>query len=239
MSISRLDKILVSQNIGSRKEVQKLIKKGNVYIDGLIEKNYSKKIDPNINIINICGENLNFRRYMYIMMNKPSGVISASNDPNKKTVIDLIPDKLHIKDLFPAGRLDIDTEGLLIITNDGDFSHKMLSPSKRVYKLYEALIDGKITTKEINTFNEGIVFNNGERCLPAKLNVIDEINEKSIVQILICQGKFHQIKKMFLVVGMKVLKLKRNQIGNLKLDENLAPGECRELTQEEMESIFL
>lgn len=238
MSLSRLDKILVSQNVGTRKEVQELIKKGNVKIDNTIQKKYDIKIDPEINTIKVCGEILNFRRYMYIMMNKPSGVISASNDLRQKTVIDLVPKELYRRKLFPAGRLDIDTEGLIILTDDGIFSHKMLSPVKKVYKLYEAYIDNVISQDNIIQFKEGIVFNTGEKCLPAELKLLKQDGKNSLVEIKICEGKFHQVKKMFLSIGMKVLHLKRTQIGSLRLDKSLKPGECRELTPQELELIF-
>ena len=238
MLLSRIDKVLVSQNVGTRKEVQKLIRKGEVTIDGNIERDYSKKIDPEINIIKISGEILVFHHYMYIMMNKPAGVVSASRDPKKKTVLDLVPEKLYRRNLFPAGRLDIDTEGLLIITNDGNFSHKMLSPVKKVYKIYEALINGVVTFREIAEFKKGISLENGEVYLPAELKIIKNDGKNSVVEVRVCQGKFHQVKRMFLAVGLKVLHLKRKQIGNLRLDDKLRLGDCREMTPAEIDLIF-
>ncbi len=238
MPLSRIDKILVSQNIGTRKEVQKLIKKGEVTVNNIVEKDYSKKIDPEISNIKISGETLVFHHYMYIMMNKPGGVISASRDSKKKTVLDLVPKELYRRNLFPAGRLDIDTEGLLIITNDGNFSHKMLSPVKKVYKIYEALVSGIVTSKEIADFKKGITLENGEVYLPAELKIIKNDDKNSVVEVKICQGKFHQVKRMFLAVGLKVLHLKRKQIGGLKLDDKLGLGDCREMTPAEIDLIF-
>ena len=238
MPIERIDKILVSQGIGSRKEVKSRIKSGEVAVDGKILRDSAQKIDPENQNITVCGEELHFRRYLYLMMNKPKGVLSASRDTRQQTVLDLIPQKWYRKGLFPAGRLDIDTVGLIIITDDGEFAHKMLSPKKKVYKRYEAVVDGMVTEKEQEQFREGIEFLDGTVCLPAEL-LIRKSAKQSEVTIEICEGKFHQIKKMFLAVGMKVLFLKRVQIGKLRLDPHLKEGECRELTQEEICQIFL
>lgn len=237
MSLERLDKVLSNQNIGSRKEIRELAKKGLIKVNGEIEKRYDIKIDADKDKISVNGQNITIKRYIYIMMNKPAGIVSASRDPKAKTVIDLVPLELLRKGLFPAGRLDKDTEGLLIITNDGDFSHRMLSPKRHIYKLYEAVVKGEISQREIDLFRNGIVFNDGTRCLPAEL-VIDKSGENSIVKVKICEGKFHQVKKMFLAVGSEVLYLKRWRIGNLDLDESLKLGECRELTAKELERIF-
>lgn len=239
MPLERLDKILVSQNIGSRKEVKSLVKKGLVKVDGETQKQYDIKIDASISDIEVCGEKINFRRNMYIMMNKPSGVVSASNDSRARTVVDLVPKELYRRGLFPAGRLDKDTEGLLIITDDGDFAHRMLSPSNHVYKLYQAKVSGKVTEDKIKAFNEGIQFMDGTKCLPAHIKVVSEQGDCTVTEVSICEGKFHQVKKMFLAVGCEVLHLKRKRIGKLELDEKLSPGECRELTPNELCDIFL
>ena len=233
--MERLDKILVSQNIGSRKEVQKIIRQKTVTVDGNVVTKPETKVDTNSSVIEVGGKTLNFKRHIYIMMNKPQGVVSATEDKNDKTVLDLVPEHLWRKGLFPAGRLDKDTEGLLIITDDGDFAHKMLSPKSGVYKRYYAEVDGKITEDTVKAFEKGIVFADGTECLPGKLEIKGE--NSGIAEI--CEGKFHQVKKMFLVCGLKVTFLKRISIGNLVLDSNLPIGECRELEKTEQDAIFI
>ncbi len=235
--MERIDKILVSQNFGSRKQVHALIKNSCVKINGEVCRLKDYKINPENDEIVVNGEKLQYNLHVYIMMNKPSGVLSASNDKNEKTVIDLLPDELKRKGLFPAGRLDKDTEGLLIITDDGDFAHKMLSPKKKVYKLYMAVVDGEITEDTICAFEQGIVFADGTKCLPAKLEA-EKIDENSTGFVKICEGKFHQVKKMFLTCGLKVVYLKRLQVGGLKLDVNLHKGEARKMTELEKSLIF-
>lgn len=237
MAKERIDKILSSQGFGSRKEVQTLIKRGFVVVDNTIVKKIGEKFDPEADIITVMGKPINFKKNIYIMMNKPAGVISASMDPTMKTVLDLLPKHLHRKGLFPAGRLDRNTEGLLIITNDGDFAHKMLSPKNKVYKKYEAIIDGTVTETQIQQFENGITLQNGISYKPARLNII-ESGSRSIVEVTICEGKFHQIKRMFVAVGMHVIYLKRIKIGNLYLDPCLKLGECKELSELEINSMF-
>ncbi len=233
--MDRLDKILVSQNIGSRKEVQKLIRQKSVTVDGEVVTKPECKVDVEISTITVSGKPVEFKRYIYIMMNKPQGVVSASTDKKEKTVIDLVPENLYRKGLFPAGRLDKNTEGLLIITDDGDFAHKMLSPKKQIYKRYYVEVDGEIYEEMIEAFEKGVVFSDGTKCLPAKL----EIDGKNSGFVEICEGKFHQVKKMFQVFNLKVTFLKRISIGMLKLDGNLPIGECRELEKTEQNAIFV
>lgn len=236
--MERLDKILVSQGIGSRKEVQKLIKCGSVCVDGVTVKKIDFKTDAENSTITVCGQALNYSKNIYIMLNKPSGVVSATNDNHDKTVIDILPEEYRRKGLFPAGRLDKDTEGLLIITDDGDFAHKMLSPKNHVEKKYVAVLDKEITQETIEKFENGIVFADGTKCLPAKLEILpDSSNKKGIVTI--CEGKFHQVKKMFICCGLKVVHLKRISIGNLYLDSNLPIGSCKLMTKLDKELIFV
>ena len=232
--MDRLDKILVSQNIGSRKDVQKLLKSKVVTVDGEIVTKGDFKVDTDKNVIKINGEVLNVKKHLCIMMNKPQGVVSATEDKNDKTVIDLVPKELYRKGLFPAGRLDKDTEGLLIITDDGDFAHKMLSPNKNIYKRYYVEVDNEIPKDLIKHFYNGVVFKDGTKCRRARLEIID--NNKGYVEI--CEGKFHQVKKMFQVFNLKVTFLKRIAIGNLVLDDNLPIGSCRELNKNEQNAIF-
>lgn len=233
--MERIDKILASQNFGSRKQVHKLIKSKAVTINGDLCRDVSQKVNPQTDSIRVNGEELVFKKHLYIMMNKPAGVLSASRDKNAKTVLDLLPDNLKRKGLFPAGRLDKDTEGLLIITDDGDFAHRMLSPGKKVYKRYFARLDNPVNEDVKEKFRQGIVFSDGTQCMPAKLEICDD---KRCTVVSICEGKFHQVKKMFACCNLQVEYLKRLSIGRLALDENLALGESKELSDCEKQLIF-
>lgn len=236
--MDRIDKILVSQNLGSRREVQKLIKSGNVLIDGKICKSVDLKIDPENCEIKVNGQALSYMKNIYIMMNKPCGVLSASRDKNCETVLDLIPQEYRRKGLFPAGRLDKDTQGLLIITDDGDFAHRMLSPKKHVEKKYIATLDNEITDNTIKAFESGIVFADGTKCRPALLEYTNN-NDKKCGIVTICEGKFHQVKKMFCCCGLNVVQLKRISIGKLYLDSNLPIGKCKLMSKLDKQLIFI
>lgn len=233
----RIDKFLVSQNIGTRKEVQKLVRQGLVSVDDQVIKKPETKLDPDINKVKVNGQEVNYRQYVYIIMNKPKGYISASNDKNAETVVDLVPQEMRRKNLFPAGRLDKDTTGLLIITDDGDFAHRMLSPKKHVEKIYKATLDGKVTEEMVKNFEEGISFYDGTLCLSAKL--IPEKENPCVARVIIREGKYHQVKKMFLTQGLTVKELHREQIGMLKLPKDLLPGQCRFMQEVEKQGIFL
>lgn len=235
--MDRIDKILVSQGIGSRREVQKRIKSGEVTVNGEIIRKPEFKANAENDKIAVLGKVLNYSEHIYIMMNKPAGVVSASNDNHDKTVIDILPDEYKRKGLFPAGRLDKDTEGLLIITDDGDFAHRMLSPKKHVDKQYIAQLDGEITEKIIQKFKQGIIFADGTKCLPAKLEIYN--NDKKTGLVTICEGKFHQVKKMFISCGLNVVHLQRISIGGLYLDGNLPIGGCKLLTNLDKKLIFV
>lgn len=236
--MERIDKILASQGTLSRKDAHALLRSGKVTVDGKTVRAADAKADPEMQEICVDGKTLNYQKWVYLMLNKPAGVVSASRDPREKTVVDLVPEELRRKGLFPAGRLDKDTEGLLIITDDGDFAHRMLSPKKEVDKFYEAVLDGPVGEKEIRAFENGIVLEDGTECLPAGLSVLRD-GEQPLVCVRIREGKFHQVKKMALAVGRKVLKLKRVRIGMLMLDGTLKPGECRALSEEERALVFL
>lgn len=235
--MDRIDKILVSQGIGSRREVQKRIKSGEVTVNGEIIRKPEFKANAENDKIAVLGKVLNYSEHIYIMMNKPAGVVSASQDNHDKTVIDILPDGYKRKGLFPAGRLDKDTEGLLIITDDGDFAHRMLSPKKHVDKQYIAQLDGEITEKTIQNFKQGIIFADGTKCLPAKLEIYN--NDKKTGLVTICEGKFHQVKKMFISCGLNVVHLQRISIGGLYLDGNLPIGGCKLLTNLDKKLIFV
>lgn len=238
MSLERLDKIIASQGFGSRKEAQSLIKSGKVQVNGQAVRLPDFKADAQADSITVGGAPLAYKQFVYIMMNKPAGVVSASRDPKMKTVVDLVPEALYRRGLFPAGRLDRDTTGLLILTDDGDFAHRMLAPKKHVYKLYQATIDGPVGETEIRRFAEGVEFEDGTLCLPAALTVLLP-GERPTVEVSIREGKFHQVKKMFRAVGRTVLALERVRIGALSLDPALAPGQSREMTPDETKQVFL
>lgn len=227
--MERIDKILSSQNIGTRREIKQLVRQGKILLNGVPVKRPEEKADPAADVITVSGIVLNFKRSIYIMMNKPKGVLSATRDKHTKTVLDLVPDELKRRDLFPAGRLDKDTEGLLIITDDGRLAHNMLSPAKHIYKLYEAEVDRALNETDCRAFREGI--KSGEQqFLPAEIRLLSPT--KALVRVR--EGKFHQIKRMFESVDAHVIALKRLKIGDLRLDSSLCAGECRELTAEEV-----
>lgn len=234
--MERLDKILSSQGVCSRKEAKSLVLKQRIKINGELVRKSDIKINPDSDIIEIDGVKLSYMRYVYIMMNKPKGVLSASTDKHTQTVIDLLPQEYRRNGLFPAGRLDKDTTGLLIITDDGDFTHRMLSPKKHIYKKYRAWLDCELTTGGIAALENGVELEDGTYFQPAKISFAND--DKTVADIEICEGKFHQVKRMFAYVGCEVQELKRLKIGGLSLDENLLVGECRYLTEYELISIF-
>ncbi|HEX3040054.1 MAG TPA: pseudouridine synthase [Caproiciproducens sp.] len=237
MSKERLDKILASQNLASRSGAGAMIRGGAVTVNGTVIKKADYKADTQTDEVTVNGKKLNLKEFVYLMMNKPSGVLSASRDNRAPTVIDLLPQELRRRGLFPAGRLDKDTEGLLIITDDGAFAHRMLAPKSHVFKLYEAVLARPVSPEDIRQFESGVQLSD-MICLPAELTVLRE-GENPLVLVKIREGKFHQVKRMFLALGNEVLRLKRVQIGALKLDETLAPGAARELTQDEKDSVFI
>lgn len=233
----RLDKYLAEMRVGTRQEVKKQIRQGKVTVNGTVVKAADTKIDETCDEVTIGGLNISYVSYEYYMLNKPGGVVSATEDRRDTTVIDLIKDKKR-KDLFPVGRLDKDTEGLLLITNDGDLAHRLLAPKKHVDKVYYAKIDGMVTEEDVKRFAEGIDIGAEEEEMtrPAKLDIMKSA-EESEIRLTIHEGKFHQVKRMFLAVGKEVTYLKRERMGPLCLDENLKPGEYRLLTEEEIENV--
>ncbi len=229
MGLQRIDKLLSSQNTLSRSEVKSMIRQGKVLANGQIVKKPEEKFDPDTTVLEVDGQPLTIRQHIYLMMNKPQGVLSASNDRHAKTVIDLLPPEWQRRNLFPAGRLDKDTEGLLLITDDGELAHKMLSPKSHVYKLYEAECDRDLTEEDVAAFAGGIIC--GELTfLPAEMKIISP--RRALVEI--CEGKFHQIKRMFHAAGTEVVHLRRLRIGGVWLDENLPSGMVRPLSDREI-----
>lgn len=233
----RLDKYLAEMGVGTRQEVKKQIRQGKAAVNGTVVKAADTKIDETSDEVTICGRNISYVSYEYYMLNKPAGVVSATEDRRDTTVIDLIKEKKR-KDLFPVGRLDKDTEGLLLITNDGNLAHRLLAPKKHVDKVYYAKIDGMVTEEDVKRFAEGIDIGAEEEEMtrPAKLDIMKSA-EESEIRLTIHEGKFHQVKRMFLAVGKEVTYLKRERMGTLCLDENLKPGEYRLLTEEEIENV--
>lgn len=233
----RLDKYLAEMGVGTRQEVKKQIRQGKAAVNGTVVKAADTKIDETSDEVTISGRNISYVSYEYYMLNKPAGVVSATEDRRNTTVIDLIKEKKR-KDLFPVGRLDKDTEGLLLITNDGDLAHRLLAPKKHVDKVYYAKIDGMVTEEDVKRFAEGIDIGAEEEEMtrPAKLDIMKSA-EESEIRLTIHEGKFHQVKRMFLAVGKEVTYLKRERMGTLCLDENLKPGEYRLLTEEEIENV--
>lgn len=231
----RLDKYLAEMNLGTRSEVKKLITKGQIQVNGTIVKKPELKLDPTSDRVQYQGREITYVIYEYYMLNKPSGVISATEDKRDTTVIDLIESRQR-KDLFPVGRLDKDTEGLLLITNDGALAHRLLSPKKHVDKTYYAKISGEVTKEDIETFEKGVCIGEEKLTLPAKL-VILKSGAESEIELTIQEGRFHQVKRMFQAVGKEVVYLKRLSMGSLSLDPSLKPGEYRKLTKEEMEQL--
>lgn len=233
----RLDRYLVSQNKGSRKEVSKLIRGGLVTVDAVVASRPDMKILPGVNRVSVDGAEVVYKEYVYIMMNKPAGVLSASEDSRAKTVLDILPDVMRRRGLFPAGRLDKDTTGLLLITDDGAFAHKMLSPKSMIFKEYEVYSQSPVTEEDIKAFADGIELKH-LTCLPAKLSR-EESSSGYCSKVRISEGKYHQVKRMYEARGNQVLKLKRLRIGNLLLDEKLAAGEARFLEEHELDLIFM
>ncbi|MBN6188171.1 rRNA pseudouridine synthase [Aneurinibacillus sp. BA2021] len=230
----RLDKLLANMGYGSRKEIKKLCKDGAVKVDGKLIKDSSVHIDPYEQEVEILGEVVQYREFVYLMMNKPQGVISATEDAVEETVVDLLDAQFFVFDVFPVGRLDKDTEGLLLLTNDGKLAHELLSPKKHVPKRYFAQIQGRVTEADGEAFRKGVTLDDGYKTLPAELTILTQ-GDISEIELVIYEGKYHQVKRMFEAVGKKVTYLKRIAMGALQLDEDLEPGEYRELAEEEVE----
>lgn len=234
----RLDKILADSGFCSRKEAARLIREGAVTVGGNVADSGASKYDPETAEIVIGGTRLEYKRKHYYMMNKPAGVVSATEDRREKTVLDLLGERERRLGLFPAGRLDKDAEGLLILTDDGDYVHRIITPAKNIWKTYEVETDGALDSADTAAFRQGLTLKDGLRCLPAILEILRS-GEKSTATVRIREGKYHQVKRMLASRGKPVLRLRRLSIGGLRLDENLAPGSCREMTPLEMESVFL
>ena len=232
----RIDKVLSNLGYGSRAELKVYCKKGMVKVNDKIISNPGTQVDTDIDKIEFNNEIVKYREFIYIMMNKPDGYLSATFDKRDPIVLDLIDKSYLAFEPFPVGRLDKDTEGLLVLTNDGQLAHRVLSPKKHVPKTYYAKIEGKVTEDDIKAFENGVILDDGYETMPAQLNILKS-DEQSEIELTIHEGKFHQVKRMFESVGKKVVYLKRLSMGKLKLDESLNLGEYRELTDEEVKLI--
>lgn len=233
--MERLDKILASQGASSRKDVKEIIKSGRVAVNGKTVRDSSVKISDT-DCVSLDGKILTLKKHIYLMLNKPEGIVSASDSKTEKTVVDLVPDEFFRSGLFPAGRLDKDTVGFVLITDDGDFAHRILSPKNHIVKTYEARLAKTLTEEQRQLIQKGIVLSDGTTCLESRIKILEN-GDASLVAIQICEGKYHQIKRMFAAAGNKVVSLKRTKMGDLELDASLLPGECREITSEELNKI--
>ncbi len=236
MELQRLDKIIASTGRFSRREVKLLARQGRILVNGDPVRDTAEKVDPETAEIVVDGEPLIYRRYTWVMLHKPAGVLSATEDGRGTTVLDLLPPELRRQGLFPVGRLDKDTEGLLLLTNDGALAHDLLSPRHHVDKVYYARTAGCLTEEDCRAFAAGMELEDGLRCLPAGLEIL-AAGEESAALVTLREGKFHQIKRMLAQRGKPVTYLKRLQMGNLTLDPELSPGEFRFLTEEELQSL--
>lgn len=232
----RIDKMLANLGFGSRKEVKQLLKGGAVKVNDRLVKDAKQQVNPESDVVTLNGEVIEYKKFIYLMMNKPPGVISATEDLHDKTVIDLLGMEEQVYEPFPVGRLDKDTEGLLLLTNDGQLAHRLLSPKKHVPKMYYAVIDGVVTEEDVEAFRAGVTLDDGYLTKPGQLTIIKS-GIRSEIELTITEGKFHQVKRMFQSVGKKVVYLKRMTMGPLLLDEQLELGEYRELTDEEIEQL--
>ena len=235
----RLDKFLVACAVGSRTEVKNLLKAGRVTVNGKKEKSAKLQINEERDEIRFDGQVLEYEEFVYYMMNKPQGVISATEDPKHRTVLDLLDDLARTKEVFPVGRLDIDTHGLLLLTNDGKLAHALLSPKRHVNKTYLAQVKGVMIQEDVETFAKGIPLKDFT-CQPAKLEIVsvNPVKNQSLVRVTIAEGKFHQVKRMVAYCGKEVVDLQRFTMGTLILDEKLKRGEWRRLTKEELEELL-
>ncbi|MFB5673374.1 pseudouridine synthase [Paenibacillus terreus] len=234
----RLDKLLTHMGYGSRSDIKRHVKQGSVTVNGTVVKDSGMQVHPYRDRIEVDGENVSYKEFIYLMLHKPPGVISATEDLRERTVIDLLDEEYRHFEPFPVGRLDKDTEGLLLLTNDGKLAHELLSPRRHVPKTYEARVAGDVGMEDAARFAEGVELDDGYVTLPAQLTLLSkeqtEDGPLSYISLVIHEGKFHQVKRMFEAVGKKVLYLKRTEMGPLRLDPELPLGAYRELNEEEL-----
>jgi 16S rRNA pseudouridine516 synthase len=232
----RIDKLLSNSGFGSRKDVKALLKQGAVSVDGVPVKDPAHHVDPDSREITVYGDPVDYREFIYVMMHKPPGVISATEDTRDRTVVDLLPYEYRRFKPFPVGRLDKDTEGLLLLTNDGKLSHELLSPKKHVGKTYYAVIEGEVTEADGDAFRQGVELDDGYVTKPAELSILRS-GPESEIELTITEGKYHQVKRMFESRGKQVTYLKRLTMGPLELDPDLGTGDWRELSEDELAAL--
>lgn len=232
----RLDKYISERTDYSRSQIKTLAQKGKIVVDGEIVKKSDTKIDPNMAAVEVCGAAVSASKFRYILLNKPDGYVSSTEENDGISVMTLIPPELNKKGLFPAGRLDKDSIGALLITDDGDLAHRMLSPKSHVPKIYLVKLDRSFESKYVDIFLKGIVLSNGEKCLPAKVKAVENCDKLALIELH--EGKYHQVKRMFAAVENHVEKLMRITVGGLILPDNLRFGECIELLHKDVENLF-
>ncbi|MDQ0897275.1 MULTISPECIES: pseudouridine synthase [unclassified Paenibacillus] len=234
----RLDKILAHVGIGTRSELKRLAKEGAIFVNGVKVKDSGMQVNPDTDIITVNGEPVMYREFVYLMMNKPQGVVSATEDNRDRTVVDLLDKAYAPFEVFPVGRLDKDTEGFLLLTNDGKLAHNLLSPRKHVPKTYFAKVEWEVSESDREAFSQGVTLDDGYETLPGILKILktgkESEDEPSEIELTIMEGKFHQVKRMFQAVGKKVVYLKRISMGPLALDPSLELGQARELSKDEL-----
>ena len=234
MALMRLDKLLADLGVASRKELRDIIRAGRVSVDGTVFKKPEQKVDPEAQNLMLDGESLSYRRHHYYLLDKPLGVVTATEDREQKTVLDLLPPELRRMGLFPVGRLDKDTSGLLVLTDDGDFAHRVISPKFCVEKRYYARVDGEVDAEDAEAFAAGLTLRDGTVCLPARL---ERLAPGECI-VTVTEGKYHQVRRMLAARGKPVKELRRLSIGALCLDENSEPGSLRELGEDDLCKMF-
>ena len=233
----RLDKFLVSTGEFTRTTAKAAVRAGRISVDGIVATRPEAKVDTALNCVSLDGEEISYKKFFYIMLNKPAGYLSATEDKRDKTVLDLLPQKYQKIGLFPAGRLDKDAEGFLLLTNDGALAHALMSPRHHVEKVYEATVDAPLDDDDITAFRDGVTIDGDYVCMPARLE-IPEGFERRLGRVAVMEGRFHQVKKMFLARNKCVIYLKRISIANVKLDFSLQTGSFRELTDDEVSTLY-
>ncbi len=232
----RLDKFVCERTEYSRSQIKVLVKKGDVKIDGVSAKTSDVKINPEEQKITVCGEELTYRSHTYVLLNKPAGYVSSTDEKDGETVLSLVPQNLRTKGMFPAGRLDKDSLGALLLTDDGELAHRILAPKRHIPKVYIVKLDRPFENKYIDQFKNGIKLSDGEQCLSARVKAVENCDKLVFVEL--CEGKYHQVKRMFAAVGNHVEVLMRVSVGGLVLPEKLAIGECMELLHKDVENLF-
>lgn len=237
MAVQRIDKLLAAMGLCSRKEAALHAKKGAVAVDGVICRDASRKIDPEQVCLTLNGQPVGYQEHVYLMLHKPLGVLSATEDREQKTVLDLLPDVYRARGVFPVGRLDKDTSGLLLLTDDGALGHHLTSPKHQIHKVYHAVTDGALHQTDVEAFSAGITLRDGTRCRSAKLEIQSVTDQTSDVLVTVCEGRYHQVRRMLASRGAPVLTLERLSEGEIVLDPALKPGEWRELTRQEIAAL--